>query len=1022
MKKQFIFIFYLFLSLFTAKAIFAQTAGSKPFAAMPFRFIGPDGNRTIAVVGEPGNPMVSYVGAASGGIWKTTDGGVHWKPIFDNMDNSSIGALAISKSDPQQVWAGTGETFVIRPAHANGNGIYKSSDGGKTWENKGLKETVLISKVIVDPTDTNTIYVAAMGHMHGPQAERGVYKTVDGGNHWERILFVDANTGCSDLSLNEKDPNNLVAAMWQVNLTTWNLNSGGPGSGFYKTIDGGKTWQVMNNGLPGGSAHPIGKTSIDIAQSNPKTIYALVEDKSPGLYKSIDGGEHWKLMYENHSMAQRAPYYTRVRVSTKDENKLYTICVTIMESKDGGISFNGNGTYEPGGDNHDVWFDPTNAERIMVAHDGCLNMSFNGGKTWNNINLPIAQMYHVAVDNMVPYHVMGNRQDGYSYRTAAISMQGSIPLGLWEGVGGCESGFAQPDPFDNNIIWSGCYDGGLDVTDVRTGYSHDVRPWPAAGYGWTPADMKYRWHWNFPMALSKHQKGVVYVGSQYVHKTSNKGMSWNVISPDLTTNDKTHQQNSGGINSDNLMTFDGSTLYVIVESPLTKGVLWTGSNDGQVQVTTNDGKTWTNVTANIKGIAPWGTIRSIDASNFETGTAYISITYQQLGDFKPYIFKTTNYGKSWKEIGTGIPAGNSSFVHSIKEDPVQKGLLYAGTDNGLYISPDDGNTWVHLKNNLPPSPVYYIAIQKNFRDLVLATYGRGFYILDDITPLREWSKQMVKNKNELYAPRQAYRFNNKTGIHNESSMVTGKNPPYGASINYYLADSLSSNAFIYILNSKADTIQKMEGTHHKGVNRIWWNLAHNDIELPPLKTIPDNKNYLKFDSLGNRRMVIYDLDIGPGLEPIRIPPGNYTVVLKLGKEIMKQPLQVLKDPNAYSSMSEIQAQYEFGMQLTSAMKKCLSLIDKMEIERASLLKQNTIAATAREKQIYTIEKELFDIHLTGARMDIFRNPAKIFERLLAITKESQTMGADFPPTSQQKLVYQELNTQLEKLAASYLKL
>ena len=429
--------------------------------------------------------------------------------------------------------------------------------------------------------------------------------------------FVDVHTGCSDLSLNEKDPKNLVAAMWQVNITTWNLNSGGPGSGFYKTQDGGKTWQVMNDGLPGGTAHPIGKTSIDFAQSNPKTIYALVEDTSPGLYKSVDGGAHWKLMYQNHSMAQRAPYYTRVRVSTQDENKLYTICVTIMESKDGGLSFNGNGTYAPGGDNHDIWFDPTNAQRIMVAHDGCMNMSFNGGKTWNNINLPIAQMYHVAVDNMIPYHVMGNRQDGYSYRTAAISMQGSIPLGLWEGVGGCESGFAQPDPFDNNIIWSGCYDGGLDVTDVRTGYAHDVRAWPEAGYGWAPADMKYRWHWNFPMALSKHQKGVVYVGSQYVHKTSNRGMSWQVISPDLTTNDKTHQQNSGGMNSDNLMTFDGCTLYVIAESPLTKGVLWTGSNDGQVQVTTNDGKTWTNVTSNIKGIAPWGTIRSIDPSNFE---------------------------------------------------------------------------------------------------------------------------------------------------------------------------------------------------------------------------------------------------------------------------------------------------------------------------------------------------------------------------------------------------------------------
>ena len=391
-----------------------------------------------------------------------------------------------------------------------------------------------------------------------------------------------------------------------------------------------------------------------------------------------------------------------------------------------------------------------------------------------------------------------------------------------------------------------------------------------------------------------------------------------------------------------------------------------------------------------------------------------------MGDFKPYIFKTTNYGKSWKAIGAGIPVSNSSFVHSIKEDPVQKGLLYAGTDNGLYISPDDGNTWHPLKNNLPPSPVYYIAIQKNFRDLVLATYGRGFYILDDITPIREWSKQLVKNKNELLAPRQAYRFNYKTGIHSESSMTTGSNPPYGASINYYLVDKLAADPSLFILNAKGDTIQKMKGTRNKGFNRVWWNLAHNNIELPPLKTIPDNKNYISLDSLGNRRIFIYDLDIGPGLEPIRIPPGSYTVVLKIDKEIMKQSLQVLADPNLHSSKKDIDAQYNFGLQLTSAMKKCLSLIEKMEIERAQLLKQNTSAALAREKQVYALEKELFDIHLTGSRMDIFRNPAKILERLLTLTKESQTMGADFPPTSQQKLVYQSLNSQLEKIATAYL--
>ncbi len=1018
MKKQ----LFALLGILLSVTVLAQTTGTELFSAMPFRFMGPDGNRAIAVVGEPGNPMVSYVGAASGGIFKTTDAGIHWNPIFDQMDNSSIGALAISESHPQQVWAGTGETFVIRPAHANGNGIYKSSDGGKTWQNKGLKETILISKVIVDPTDTNTVYVAAMGHMHGPQQERGVYKTTNGGQSWERILFVDENTGCIDLSLNGKDTKNLVAAMWQVDIKTWNLNSGGPGSGFYKTNDGGKTWKPMQNGLPGGAGHPVGKTSIDFAQSNPSTIYALVEDKVPGLYKSIDGGEHWKLMYQAHSMAQRAAYYTRVRVSTQDENKLYTICVTIMESKDGGVTFNGEGTYEPGGDNHDIWFDPKNAKRIMVAHDGGLNMSSNAGESWSNINLPIAQMYHVAVDNMIPYHLMGNRQDGYSYRTAAISMQGSIPLGLWEGVGGCESGFAQPDPFDNNIIWSGCYDGGLDVTDVRTGYSHDVRPWPEAGFGWAPADMKYRWHWNFPMALSKHQKGVVYVGSQYVHKTSNQGMSWTVISPDLTTNDKSHQQNSGGMNSDNLMTFDGCTLYVIAESPVKQGVLWTGTNDGQIQVTVNEGKTWSNVTQNLKGIAPWGTIRSIDPSNFDAGTAYISISYQQLGDFKPYIFKTSDYGKTWKAIGAGIPASNSSFVHSIKEDPAQKGLLYAGTDNGLYISPDDGATWVALKNNLPPAPVYYIAIQKNFRDLVLATYGRGFYILDDITPIREWSKQTVRNKNELFAPKQAYRFHYKTGIHSESSMSTGQNPPYGASINYYLADHVQENPSIIILNQKGDTINKIEGSKQKGFNRVWWNLAHTSIVLPPLKTIPDQKNYIKLDSAGNRPLNIYDLDIGPGLTPIKVPAGKYTVVLKLGSFVQKQDLQVFNDPNLHSNSASIQAQYDLGKQLLSSINNCLSLIERMEVNRANFLKQNTSESILKEKEVYHLEKQLFEIHLTGARMDVFRNPAQILERLLAISSECQTMGADFAPTAQQKLVYQALNSQLKKVELSYLQL
>ena len=1006
--------------LLLAALLFQYMLCAQDFSALKFRFVGPDGNRAIAVAGESGNPMVSYVGAASGGIFKTEDGGINWKPVFDEMDNSSIGALAVSMSDPKQVWAGTGETFIIRPAHANGNGVYKSVDGGKTWKNMGLKETVRISRVLIHPTNPNIVYVAALGHTGGPQQERGVFKTIDGGLTWKRILFVDENTGCSDLVLNQSNPEELFAGMWQVEMKTWNLKSGGPGSGFYKTSDGGKTWKKMENGLPSGPNHIIGKTSIDIAQSNPSTVYALVEDKSPALYKSTDGGESWKMMFQSHSLAQRGPYYTRLRVSSQDENKLYTISVTIMESKDGGKTFNGHGTYNPGGDNHDIWFDPKDANRIMVAHDGCMNMTFNGGKTWRNINLPIAQMYHVAVDNAVPYNIMGNRQDGSSYHTAAISMQGYIPIGQWRQVGGCESGFAQADPFDNTIIWSGCYDGGLDVTDTKTGLSHDVRVWPETAYGWAPADVKFRWHWNFPMTLSVHERGAVYVGSQFLHKTTNKGMSWKIISPDLTTNDKSHQQSSGGINADNLMTFDGATLFAIAESPLKKGLLWTGSNDGMVYITKDDGLHWENVTPKNSGLAKWGTISNIDASSHDPGVAYVSIHFQQLGDFKPYIFKVSEYGKKWNLISAGIPSSNSSFVHFVKEDPAQKGLLFAGTDNGLYMSPDDGNKWVHIKNNLPPAPVYHIAIQKNFRDLAIATYGRGFYILDDITPFREWSKNRMQLKTSLLPLRHAYRFNMQNAFHSDGkSFVTGSNPPYGASINYYLSDTAAEKPSVYILSPAGDKIQTIKGTNKKGFNRVWWNLAHDDIKLAKLKTKPPGKDFVPLDSTGNRSIYIVDLDIGPGLEPPRVVPGNYTVVLQIGDETYKQSLNVLKDPNAHSNIEDIKAQYQFGKNLYKQVNACMLFIEAMEVERANLLKENSPSALALEKKIFSLEAKLFDAQQTGSRWDGFRNPSQLLENFLALAKESQTYGADYPPTNQQLEAYEYFSKKFDQIKSQY---
>ena len=1007
--------------------VFSQALDHKVFESTQFRFIGPEGNRAIAIAGEPGNPMVSYIGAASGGLWKTQDGGVKWAPMTDSLNVSSIGSIAIAPSDPNQVWIGTGETFVIRPAHAMGDGIYRSINAGKSWQHMGLEKTGRIGRVIVHPDRPEIIYVAALGHTYGPQKERGVYRSTNGGKDWEQILFIDQGTGAADLAIDPEDPNTLYAAMWSVNINTWGLNSGGPGGGIYKSTDGGDSWVALaTQGLPGGKNRPVGKTAIAVSHSNPNTVYALFEIDSPELWRSDNKGATWKLMNQDHTMNERAPYYTRIVVAPDNPEEIYFLSVRFSKSEDGGKTLMKNPP-RGGGDNHDMWIDPLLPKRMMVAHDGCASVSLNRGASFERIVLPIAQMYHVSTDDQIPYYVYGNRQDGWSYRGPSNSQQGYIPVGLWRGVGGCESGFAKPDPFDNNIIWSGCYDGGLERYDLTTGYAREVRVWPEAGYGGTPADLKYRWHWNFPLSFSPHIKHRVYVGSQFVHKTDDGGQSWQVISPDLTLNRKDHQQNSGGIAVDNLMTFDGATLFAIEESPLEAGLIWTGSNDGQIQLSRNGGAIWQNVTQNIPNLPPWGTVSSIHPSKYTKGTAYIAIDLHQMGDFGTYLYKTSDYGTHWESIVGNVPQSVHSFAHVLKEDPKKKGMLYLGLDNSLLISIDDGLHWMPLKNNLPPAPIYWLEVQENFDDLVVSTYGRGYYILDDLSALRQFNPDL-KESPQVFDPRKSYRLNNKESIKTDGySFNSGQNPAYGTPINYYLPDTPTEKVLIEIRDGKNHIIRTLKGSNETGVNRVIWDLRYEPTYKPQLRTLPSGRPWVQLNGEGWRPLVTWDLDLWSGQYGPRVVPGKYTAVITIDDASFEKDLVVLKDPLARGSLADLEAQVQFSLALREAMNLAVTMINKIEYIRSELLllktslkKKSDLKQVDQLTGIATqIAGSLYDIHLTGAREDAFRSPMKLYGRLSALASEINSSGIDFKPTDQQGAVYEVLNQRLQKTKGEF---
>jgi photosystem II stability/assembly factor-like uncharacterized protein len=999
------------------------------FSQLRWRNIGPEGNRVSAVAGVPGDPLVYYAGSASGGIFKTSDGGASWQPIFDHQSVHSIGDIAISPSDPSVVWAGTGEA-CIRSHISVGEGIFKSTDAGRTWTRTGLERTGRIGKIVVHPSNPDIVTACALGHAYGPQPERGVFRTTDGGKNWDRVLFVDENTGCSSLTVDPANPRKMFAGMWQLDIKTWGRESGGPGSGLFVSLDGGATWKrLQGRGLP---TREVGKVVVAIAPSNPNRVYALIEtgDGVPWkgketdrgqLWRSDDGGENWQVASYDRNVMGRSHYYSHVFVAPDNEHETYFLTAAYSVSRDGGQTLVPQGGLStPGGDNHDMWIDPKEPRRMIVGNDGGPSISMNRGRSWVRYRLPNAQIYHVTVDNQVPYFVYGNKQDGPSYRGPSNSrMGGSIPRAMWHTIAGGESGWATPDPVDPNLIWSsasgsGSVGGIVAIYEENRRQARLVEVWPDQANG-PPADLKYRFNWTMPLTLSPHDRNTVYVGSQHVHRTTNRGQSWEVISPDLSTNDKGRQQSSGGLTPDNIGVEYAFTVMAIAESRLEKGLIWAGTNDGQVQLTRDNGKTWSNVTKNIPALPPMGTVGNIEPSRYEAGTAYLTVDLHQVNNRDPFIYKTTDYGRGWRAITNGVPKSMLSYAHCIREDPVRRGLLYLGTENAVYVSFDDGESWQPLQTNMPHAPVYWIAIQEHFNDLVIATYGRGFWILDDLAPLQQFTQQVANADVHLFAPRPAYRFRGITAPASQSNDPTiGDNPPYGASINYFLKSAPAGDVAMAILDQQGRVIRRFNGTRQAGLNRVYWDLEYAPTKEVRLRTSPLYSPDVPLGPDGTRS--------GGGRFSLLAPPGTYTVQMTVGGRQLTQKLEVRKDPNSGGTEADIQKQMTVLTGLVGEIERSADLINQLEIVRSQiqslgrLVTDNEIktAGEALDKKLADIETNLIELRATGRGQDGVRWGAKLHGKLIYLG--NGLMSGDFGPTNQQLEVQKELEKRLRDVA------
>ena len=901
---KFLTTFTILLLSFFSLNLQSQNFKEADYGALEYRLLGPfRGGRSAAVTGVPNQPNLYYFGSTGGGIWKTTNGGREWDNISDGFFGGSIGAITVSKSDPNVIYVGGGEK-TVRGNVSSGYGIWKSEDAGKTWTSSGLEKSRHVPRIAVHPTNNNIVYAGVLGNLYKPTEERGVYKSIDGGKTWKKTLFANANAGVVDLIMDPTNPRILYASTWRINRTPYSLNSGGEGSALWKSTDSGETWMEIstNKGFPEGTLGIIGVT---VSPLNSQRVWAIIENKDKGgLYRSDDGGETWNEVNSERKLRQRAWYYTRVYADTEDVNTVYVLNVRYHKSTDGGKTFS---TYNaPHGDHHDLWIAPEDPKRMIIGDDGGAQVTQDGGETWSTYyNQPTSQFYRVTTDNAFPYRIYAAQQDNSTVRIPHRTDGRAITENDWESTAGGESAHIAVDPKNNDIVYGGSYDGYLTRVNHKTGTSRAINVWPDNPMGHGAEDMKFRFQWNFPIIFSRHNPNRLYTFSQHVHVTENEGQSWKTVSPDLTRNDPEKLKSSGGpITQDNTSVEYYCTIFAANESPLKEGLLWVGSDDGLINVTQDGGKTWTDVTP--KGMPEWMMINSVEPSAFDEGTCYVAGTKYKSGDFAPYLYKTTNYGKSWTKITNGIK--DEHFTRVVREDPKRKGLLYAGTETGMYISFNDGKDWKPFQLNLPIVPITDLAIKDD--NLIVATQGRSLWIIDDLTLIHQLFDADV-SKNLLFKPKDTYRMR---GGSRKGSKTAGTNHPNGV-ITYFNLKDLKDDDKIALtyFDTKGDTIKSFSNKDkknklkvEKGANQFVWNMTYDGAEELP-------------------GMILW----WASLDGPRAIPGTYKVSLKVNENEQSQPFTIVADPRAESTLADMEKQFVFIEDVNKTMDDAHKSIKKI---------------------------------------------------------------------------------------------